>query len=671
MGLSSAGVGSGLDVSTLVNSLMNAENKPLVALNAQVATYSTKISSLGTFQNDLITYQATAKALTDSKSFQTISALASDNSSVTGLLTSGAVPGIFSIEVNQLAQSQKLVSTGVSDANAVVGTGTITFNFGSILGGNISNGSYTDASFTSNVSGSKTVTIDSSNNTLTGISAAINAANIGITATLLNDGSSKPSRLVLTNSQTGQTQSMSIAVAGEVGLSTLLNYDPSNNSGQALSETLKAQDAQIKVDGIIITKSSNIITDAIAGVTLTLQKVNTGNPTSLSLTRNTSTLSTNLTNFVNGYNTLIGTITSLTAYDQKTKIGAALYGESSLRAIKNQIRSTLSAVLPNATGFTSMNQLGISFQKDGTLALDSTKLQKAITNSYDQISSLFTATGSSTDSQISYTSATTATQTGSYAININNLADQGTFSGNTSAGLTITTGTNDSLQVNLDGVSSTVTIHAGTYANVADLAAEIQAMINADASFKNAGSSVLVSSTSDGKINLTSNAFGLMSSIMLAGNAATSILGGTGIAKNGVDMTGTINGATVKSSGQYLVGAKGDASEGLTVKILGGTTGPRGTVNYTQGIAFRVNQLIDSYSALNGLIAARTAGLNSSIKIMNDNITKTQTRLTALQSHYQTMFSSLDTIMTKMTATSTYLTAQFAALSKSNSSNNN
>jgi len=556
MGLSSAGVGSGLDVNTLVTSLMTTENKPLVALNAQVGAYTTKISSLGNFKNNLTSYQATAKELTDSKNFQTINASASDNSSVSGSLTSGTVPGNFSIEVNQLAQNQKLVSTGVSDANAIVGTGTISFNFGSIQGGSFSNGSYTGASFTSNASGSKTVTIGSSNNSLTGISAAINAANIGITATLLNDGSSAPNRLVLTNSQTGQTQSMSIAVEGDAGLSTLLNYDPSNNSGQALSETAKAQDAQIKVDGISITKSSNTITDAITGVTLSLQKVNTGNPTSLSLTRNTSTLTTNLTNFVNGYNTLIGTITSLTAYDKTTKTGAALYGESSLRSIKNQIRSTLTAVLPNATGFTNMNQLGISFQKDGTLALDSTKLQSAITGSYDKIANLFTATGTTTDSQLSYTSATAATQTGSYAINIKNLATQGTFSGIASAGLTITAGSNDSLQVNLDGVSSTVTISAGTYANAADLAAEIQAKINANASFKNAGSSVLVSSTSDGKINLTSNAFGLMSSIMLAGNAATPILGGTGIAKNGVDMTATINGVTVSSNGQYLLGAK-------------------------------------------------------------------------------------------------------------------
>jgi flagellar hook-associated protein 2 len=670
MGLSSAGVGSGLDVTNLVSSLMAAEQKPLNALTAQASKYTTKLSSLGTFQNDLATYQATAKALTDSASFQTISASASDNSSVTGSLTSGAVVGNYSLEVNQLAQSQKLVSKGVINASAAVGSGTISFNFGSIQGGSVNNGSYTDATFTNNASVSKTVTIDSSNNTLTGICAAINTAGLGITATLVNDGSSAPNRLILTNTQTGQTQSMSIAVSGAAGLAALLSYDPSNNSGQALSELTKAQDAQLKIDGIVITKSSNTITDAITGVSLSLKKINTGNPTSLSLTINTSTLSTNLNNFISGYNSLIGTITSVTAYDQKTKIGAALYGESSLRAIKNQIRSTLASALPNSGGFTNLNQLGISFQKDGTLALDSSKLQAAIANSYDKVASLFTATGASTDKQISYTSATAATKTGSYAVNISQLASQGTLNGNTAAGLIITAGSNDTLQFTLDGVPSTLTLSAGTYATAGDLVTELQAKINASASFVNAGSSALVSSTSDGKINFISNGFGLRSSISLSGNAASTILGGTGIAKLGVEMKGSINGQALNAVGQYLIGAKGDASEGLTVKILGGGTGPRGAVTYTKGIALSISQLIDTYTSTGGLIAARKEGISASIKSTNDNVVKTQARLTALQAHYQAMFTNLDTIVSKMTATSTYLTGQFAAMTKSNSSNN-
>jgi len=670
MGLSSAGVGSGLDVTTLVTSLMAAEQKPLNVLNTQVTTYATKLSSFGTFQNDLATYQATAKALSDSASFNTISASASDNTSVTGTLSATAVPGNFSIEVNQLAQSQKLVSAGVADTSAIVGAGTITFNFGSITGGSVSStGTYTGASFTPNSAATKTVTIDSSNNTLTGIVSAINAAAMGVTASIVNDGSSAPNRLVLTNTQTGQNQSMSMAVTGDTGLSTLLNYDPSNNSGQALSETSKAQDAQIKLDGIAITKPGNTISDAITGVTLSLKKINTGNPTLLSLTRNTSTLTTNLNNFVSGYNSLIGTITSMTAFDQKTHIGASLYGESSLRSIKNQIRSTLASALPNATGLTSLNQLGISFQKDGTLTLDSTKLQASITNSYDKIASLFTATGTATDSQVSYTSATAATKTGNYAVNVSQLASQGTLNGNTATGLTITAGSNDTLQVTLDGVVSTVTLSPKTYDNASALAAEIQAKINANSRFISAGSSVLVSSTTDGNINLLSKNFGAKSSISLAGNAAPTILGGTGIAKIGVEMKGSINGKAVNAVGQFLIGAKGDDSEGLSVKILGGSTGSRGIVNYNQGIAFKINQLIDSYTAVGGLITARKDGINASIKTTQDKIATTQTRLTALQAHYQAMFTSLDTMMTKMTATSSYLTTQFAVFTKNNSNN--
>jgi flagellar hook-associated protein 2 len=510
------------------------------------------------------------------------------------------------------------------------------------------------------------VTIDSSNNTLSGIRDAINSAGIGVTAAIINDGSNSPFRLALTNNQTGQTQSMRMAVAGATGLANLLNYDPANNSGQALTELNKAQNALIKVDGITITKTSNTIDDAITGVTLSLQKTNTGNPTSLNIARNTNSLTTNLQNLVKGYNDLAGSITSLTAYDSATHIGAALYGENSLRSIKNQIRSTLASALPNTTGFSMLSQVGISFQKDGTLALDSSKLQTAIDSSYDKISSLFTATGKSSDSQINYTSATPATKAGSYAVAISQLATQGSVNGSTVAGLSISAGSNDSLDVSLDGVTSTLTLTAGTYANVAELVTEIQTKINGNSSFKNAGSSVLVSSNSDGSIKLISNSFGAKSSISLAGNAASTILGGNGVAQTGVNLIGSINGKTLASSGQYLIGATGDDSDGLTIKILGGSTGNRGVVTYTQGFAFKLNQLIDSYSAADGLITTRTDGISKSINRVNDNITKTQDRLKLLQAHYETIFNSLDTTMSKISSTSNYLTAQLASMNKSN-----
>lgn len=666
MGLSSAGVGSGLDVKTIVSSLMAAEQKPLNSLNSQKSQYSTKLSSFGSFKNNLAQYQTTLQTLSDSKSFQSLTASTSDSTAFSGKLSGNPTPANYNIEVNQLAQSQKIVSSGINDINAIVGTGTISFDFGSIQGGSINNGSYTGATFTSNAAPSKIVTIDSSNNTLSGIRDAINSAGIGVTAAIINDGSNSPFRLALTNNQTGQTQSMRMAVAGATGLANLLNYDPANNSGQALTELNKAQNALIKIDGIPITKTSNTIDDAITGVTLSLQKTNTGNPTSLNIARNTNSLTTNLQNLVKGYNDLAGSITSLTAYDSATNIGAALYGENSLRSIKNQIRSTLASALPNTTGFSMLSQVGISFQKDGTLALDSNKLQTAIDSSYDKISSLFTATGKSSDSQINYTSATPATKTGSYAVAISQLATQGSVNGSTVAGLSISAGSNDSLQVSLDGVTSTLTLTAGTYANVAELVTEIQAKINGNSSFKNAGSSVLVSSNSDGSIKLISNSFGAKSSISLAGNAASTILGGNGVAQTGVNLIGSINGKTLASSGQYLIGATGDDSDGLTIKILGGSTGNRGVVTYTQGFAFKLNQLIDSYSAADGLITTRTDGISKSINRVNDNITKTQYRLKLLQAHYETIFNSLDTTMSKISSTSNYLTAQLASMNKSN-----
>ncbi len=666
MGLSSAGVGSGLDVSSLVQSLMKAEQKPLDTLNTKKADYNAKLSAFGSIKSNLSQFQTTLRALSDGKGFQSLTASSSENISLTSKLSGNALPANYNIEVNQLAQSQKIVSSGKNGINDVLGTGTIRFDFGTIQGGTTTDGKYTGAAFVNNSLPSKTVTIDSSNNTLSGIRDAINSANIGVSASIINDGTNTPYRLLLSNSQTGETQSMKIAVSGDATLSDFLNYDPTNNAGQALTELTKAQNAKLKIDGFAITKSSNTIDDVITGVTLSLQKINTGSPTNLNIARNTDTLSTNLQNLVKGYNSLISSISTLTTYDTNTQKGATLYGESSLRSIKNQIRSTLSSALPNgSTGFKMLNQIGISFQKEGTLTLDSTKLQTAIDSAYDQIASLFTATGNSTDSQIKYVSTSSATKTGSYAVNISQMASQGSLSGQSAAGLNITANINDSLSVNLNGISSSIKLTAGSY-TASGLAAEIQSRINANSSFANFGLSVAVNASNDGKINLVSNYFGSTSSINLSGNAAETILGGNGVAQSGLNMIGSINGKTVTSSGQYLIGATGDDSEGLTIKMIGGGIGNRGTVNYTQGIAVQVNQLIDSFTASNGLITTRTDGINASIKKLGDDITRTQDRLTVLQKRYEAQFNSLDTIMSKMTSTSSYLTQQLTSLSKSN-----
>jgi flagellar hook-associated protein 2 len=668
MGLSSAGIGSGLDVTGIIQQLMTAEKKPLDSLNTKKTDYQAKLTAFGAIKNNLSQFQTSLQNLSDVSKIQAVTATASDANVLSASGSASANPGNYNVEIQQLAQAQKLATTGQANLNTIIGSGTLSFDFGTITGTANNNGKYTGASFVNNGLSTKTVIIDASNNTLSGIRNAINAANIGVTASIINDGSNTPYRLALSNSQTGESQSMKISTSADSdsALSALLSHDPANDNGQALTETLKAQNAKLTVDGINVSKTNNTINDVIPGVTLNLKKTNLATPITLNVVRDTQGLSTNLQQFVDTYNKLSGSLKSMSSYDLATKKGAVLYGDSSLRSMQSQMRSILSATLPEATGkLTKLNQLGIAFQKDGTLSLDKTKLQGVIDANFSQISPLFAATGNSSDSLISYASATNKTKTGSYGVTVSQLASQGSWVGGASAGLEIKSGINDTLQVTLDGLSASITLPTGTYANAGALATDLQARINGNSTFSTAGSAATVTADSNGIISMTSGRYGSSSTISLSGNAVTDLLGGNGTAQAGLALVGTINSKNAITSGQTLTGIVGDDSEGLKIKIIGGTSGNRGIINYTQGFAYQLNQLGSSFVGDNGLILARTDGITGSMKKLDNDILRMQDRLTTLQKHYQTQFSALDTTMTKMNSTTSFLTQQLTALAKS------
>ena len=223
---------------------MTVEQQPITRLNNQISSYNAKISALGTVQSALASFQSAVQGL-NSLTFNSFSATSSNSAVLSATASSIAKPGNYSLTVSQLAQAQNLVVAGQASATTAIGSGastTLTFDFGTISGGTLTNGTYTGASFASNGGATKSVTIDSSNNTLSGIRDAINAANIGVTASIINDGSASPYRLVLTSNTTGVANSMKISVAGDATLSGLLAEDPAGT--QNLSQTSAASERQ-------------------------------------------------------------------------------------------------------------------------------------------------------------------------------------------------------------------------------------------------------------------------------------------------------------------------------------------------------------------------------------------------------------------------------------------
>ncbi|HEU4372951.1 MAG TPA: flagellar filament capping protein FliD [Telluria sp.] len=416
MGLSSLGIGSNLDIEGMVTKLMSVEQAPLTRMAKTETSYQAKLTGFGTLKGAIAQFQSSVRALSDVSKFQAVKSSVIDSSVATVSATATAATGTYALQVTQLAHNQKLVADGVASDSMPLGKGVITFDFGTIVGPldpatgkntgatlDPATGKYTDATaFTAGAAASKTVTIDGASS-LADIRDAINKAAIGVTAAIVNDGSGTPYRLTLTQQSTGEASSMKISVAdadpaASPLLSAVLTNDPLDPA-HAMKETATATNAKFSVDGIAVSKATNTITDVLSGVTINLMKENPGTTTALTVARDTASVSNAVTSFVKAYNDISQTLRDAMAYNATTKTGAILNGEASVRTIQTQVRNVMSAPISGAPGgFSTLSQIGVSMQKDGTLAIDSTKLNTALTTNFDGFAGLFaTTTPASTD----------------------------------------------------------------------------------------------------------------------------------------------------------------------------------------------------------------------------------------------------------------------------------
>jgi flagellar hook-associated protein 2 len=554
-------------------------------------------------------------------------------------------------------------------------------------------GSYLGAAFTQDggqASGS--IVIDSSNNTLQGIADAINKGNFGVSAAIVNDGSEDaPNHLVLTSSATGATSTMKISLSGtasgttaDSALSSLLGYDPSSSTGQNMHQSQAAQSTIATISGVNVTSTSTSITGAIPGVAVNVLKVGSS---TLTVANDSNSLLGAVTSFVTAYNTLNTAISALTANDQTTTPATVgpLLGDTATQALQAQLRSVLTASitgLSSSAGLTNLGQIGITLgspssgtttntSSDASMQLDTTKLNAAISTNFSDIAGLFAAVGKSTDPNMSFVSSTAATKAGDYAVNITTLASQGTETGLTPLAASTTIDPNTTWTVTLNDTdpstasnTATVTIPPGTYTPKA-LATAIQSAINGASNFSKAGSAVTATvDPTTGALDIVSNLYGSKSNILLSDATGTSIDTLMGSAKPvaGVDVAGTIGGYSAVGSGQTLTGGPGAPVTGLVLKVTGGTTGQRGTVGFSQGYAYQLNNMATGFLGTSGTIASETTGLNSSIKDVNSEETDFKARLVTIEANYRTQYTALDVTIASMNTTQTFLTQQFAAI---------
>lgn len=356
MGLSSPGIGSGLDIAGIVSSLMNAERVPLNILKARETSYNAKVSSYGTLKSTISTFQESLKALS-------ATALAAQKATsaneavlkVTG--SSGSTSGTYDIKVTQLAREHKLASAGSADSSALLGAGTMSIQVGTAAAVDIPAGDYS----------------------LKGLSDAINAANAGVSATIINDGTTN--KLVVSARTGGVANTVSISASG--GLAAF------DSTGGTMSSLQTPLDAKLDINGIPVTKNSNTITDAVSGLTLDLVKVDAA-PVRVTVANDTESVKKAITGFVDAYNVLSTKIKDLTSYDAATKKSGALAGDPAAASMLRAFRTEMGGSTAGGT-LATLSDLGINFDRSGKLSITEDKLKSALDTKFTEVARVFSA----------------------------------------------------------------------------------------------------------------------------------------------------------------------------------------------------------------------------------------------------------------------------------------
>ena len=368
---SGAAGGSVIDVSTLVSQLVSATQAPQEALiSSRTQAVTAQISAVGALKSALSTFQSSLSALDTPSAFGALSATSGNTTAFTATADSGATLGTYSVAVTQLAQAQQLVSGAFSGGGSqTVGTGSLKLSLGAT---------------------SFTVNIDSTNDTVAGIAAAINGAtgNPGIEASVVTgtDGA----HLVLSSSLTGATNTIQVAETDTGTALAALTYGTGNTTHY--TQQTAAQDAAFSIAGIAYTSASNTVTSALSGVTLNLLATTTA-PANLTVATDTATVQGNISAFVTAYNTMQSALAALGSYNATSGTAGPMMGDALLSGVQNQVRSVLYSIVDTGSStYSSLASIGVTTNSDGSLSVNSTTLSAALSSNFSAVSQLFSGT---------------------------------------------------------------------------------------------------------------------------------------------------------------------------------------------------------------------------------------------------------------------------------------
>ena len=621
-------LGGGLDVQGIVSQLLQVERQPINRLEQEQSRIQRKINAFEDFQSKLLDLETKIGDLSSADSFSKRSASSSNENLLRVTADSAAIPGSFSIEIERLARSDNFVTDSTfASTDTAIGTGSFDLSVGTE---------------TVNIS------IDSGNNTLTGLKNAINDSGADVVASIVNDGSGF--RLTVTSNQSGSDSAISIS---------------DNTLGESFSRTHQNVasaadlDASLTVNGLQVTSSSNSVSGVVPGVTLDLSgTTEVGQVVTVSVENDTEAVKDSIQAFVDSFNDTAGFINSQFTFVQAAGTAGLLSSEGLVRRAQLGLSEILRTNIEGLPGeITNLRALGVDVEQDGTLSIDSERLDENLENNFDQIQDLFLTVGQTSNPGVSFVTAGSQTGAGTFEVNITQVAEAATV---TAPNAFATLDVDETLTFTLGENTSVVNLTNGqTLSQVVDA-------INAQLASDNVG---LTASESGGQLVINSNQQGSAVSFTVVsdqGAGQGTGISTTGLSDAGLDVEGffrdTESGEILAAggNGNVLRGSEGDVS-GLSVSFSGTTTGVFGTVDVSVGISQRFEDLLHNFTdEFDGSIQNTVERLNERIRDIDDNIANFEQRLILREEQLIAEFSRADQALRELASLQSQIASQSA-----------
>ena len=624
--------GSGLNITQIVDSLVDAEKTPQKEMiETKISENNTSISAIAEIKNSLSTLSTSLKSLVGNTSLKP----SSNSTSISVELTNPSKANTLdsSITVSSLATGQTLAFTGYASSETVVGGGTLVLERG-----DWSSGSFVASSTVS----SKSLTVLSTD-TLASLRDKINSLSYDVTASIVGAGDGTYNLVLKSSTGVGNALRVS-ATESPVG-SGLSSIDNTTTNGT--KQKIAGSDAAINVDGMSLTRTTNTIDDLFEGYTVNL--INTTSSTAkLTSTVDTTTAKTNLQALVDSVNKLKTVLNDKTFRGSASAEPGELASDPAVRSLKNQIENNIKSSL---TGFGAdgvyLSNLGVRTNKDGTLSLNSRILETELKNNPSSLDAIFNSMYSSSSSLLSISGGNSKTPTpGSFTFAMTAYV-AGSLTGLVDTDTTPqVTSSDNTIQLTVDGTTSgTITVPSSHYSSQGALATAVQTAINSDSNLTAAGKSVSVSFV-NGSYNITSVTKGASSSIALnsigsnldsffkmSGSADTDNIGSTqsgiantaltlnGSAVTATDTDGLVDAETLSGSGNFSI-------DGAQSGIAGSSLNSHITISSSNNLSSRTFTITGT-SVTGASLTETITGPTASGTVTTTNLFKTVTQISS------------------------------------------